>query len=161
MFIPTLPLFGVNSLLDWDFNQDVDILEPKQFRALQGNKATRFEGTPGFPVSSAAGEGAFLLSDELTAALLKCTSPRAQQKSFLHIPFQEQKGLQGCLLNLLLESREGGETHRSRSSSVPVKPGESQLPLSWWIFLILPPALCRQGAEPSHILGSPNPRNNN
>lgn len=29
LFIPILPLFGVNSLLDWDFNQDVDLLKLK------------------------------------------------------------------------------------------------------------------------------------
>lgn len=29
LFIPILPLFGVNSLLDWGFNRDVDLLKPK------------------------------------------------------------------------------------------------------------------------------------
>lgn len=72
------------------------------------------------------GEGAWLLSGELTAVLLKCRSPRAQQKGFLHIPLREQRGLPGHLLNLLLESRGDGET---QSSSASIKPGESQLPL--------------------------------
>lgn len=72
-----------------------------EFKALKGNKAMRFEGTPRFIIPFAIAGGAFLPTDELSPILLKCRSHRSLDNSFLHILFEQQKGLWGYLLTYL------------------------------------------------------------
>lgn len=80
-----------------------------EFKALEGNRAERFEGTARFTIPLQSKEGAFLPTHKLTPILLKCRSPWSLDNSFLHTPCEQQKGLQGSLLAHLCKAEKIGK----------------------------------------------------
>lgn len=80
-----------------------------EFKALEGNRAERFEGTARFIIPLQTKEGAFLPTRKLTPILLKCRSRWNLDNSFLHISCEQQKGLRGYLLTHLCKAENIGK----------------------------------------------------